>query len=76
MARICKITGKKPIHGHKRSHAMNATNRWFIPNLHYHRFWLEKKNRFIMLRISAKGMRLINKLGIEHCLLRSHLLKK
>lgn len=76
MTRICQITGKKPMHGYKRSHAMNATKRWFIPNLHYHRFWLEKEKRFIVLRISTKGMRLIDKLGIEYCLLHYYLLKK
>lgn len=71
MTRICKITGKKPMSGNKRSHAMNATKRWFIPNLHYHRFWRDHKKCFITLRVSAKGMRLINKLGIEKCLARS-----
>lgn len=75
MTRICQITKKKPMHGHKRSHAMNATKRWFIPNLHYHRFWIESKKRFIVLRVSAKGMRLIDKLGIERVLLNSCLKK-
>lgn len=76
MTRICQITGKKPMHGHKRSHAMNATKRWFVPNLQYHRFWIESKKIFITLRISTKGIRLIDKLGIERCLLRSPIFKK
>lgn len=76
MTRTCQITGKRPMHGNKRSHAMNATKRWFIPNLHFHRFWLESKKSFILLRVSAKGIRLIDKLGIEHFLSNSYLLKK
>lgn len=76
MTRICQITGKKPMHGHQRSHAMNANKRWFIPNLHYRRFWLENKKKFIVLRVSAKGIRSIDKLGIEHYLAHSNLLIK
>lgn len=76
MTKICQITGKKPMHGNKRSHAMNATKRCFIPNLHYHRFWVNSKKRFIVLRVSTKGMRLIDKLGIEHCLSHYYLSKK
>ncbi|QJC33447.1 50S ribosomal protein L28 [Enterobacteriaceae endosymbiont of Donacia clavipes] len=66
MTKICKITGKKTIKGNNRSHAMNATRRKFLPNIHYHKFWIEKKKKFITLRISTKGMRLINKKGIEN----------
>ncbi|QJC33036.1 50S ribosomal protein L28 [Enterobacteriaceae endosymbiont of Donacia semicuprea] len=66
MTKICKITGKKTIKGNNRSHAMNATRRTFSPNIHYHKFWIEKKKKFITLRISTKGMRLINKKGIEN----------
>ncbi|WP_159715020.1 50S ribosomal protein L28 [Blochmannia endosymbiont of Camponotus nipponensis] len=66
MARVCQITGKSPMRGNKRSHAMNATKRWFAPNIHSHRFWIASQNRFFVLRISAKGMRLIDKLGVEY----------
>lgn len=76
MTRICQITKKKPMHGHKRSHAMNANKRRFIPNLHYHRFWSENKKKFVVLRVSVKGMRLIDKLGLEYCLKHSNIIKK
>ncbi|AWH90676.1 50S ribosomal protein L28 [Buchnera aphidicola (Melanaphis sacchari)] len=65
MSRICQITGKKRMIGNNRSHAMNATKRQFLPNIQYHRFWIPEKKRFIKLRISAKGMRYIDKKGIE-----------
>ncbi|UDG79964.1 50S ribosomal protein L28 [Candidatus Steffania adelgidicola] len=65
MSRVCQVTGKRPVSGNNRSHAMNATKRRFLPNLHFHRFWLEREKRFITLRVSAKGMRLIDKKGIE-----------
>lgn len=66
MSRICQITGKRPMNGNKRSHAMNASKRWFVPNVHYHRFWISSKKRFYSYRISAKGMRIIDKFGIDH----------
>ncbi|QJC37485.1 50S ribosomal protein L28 [Enterobacteriaceae endosymbiont of Donacia thalassina] len=69
MTKRCQITGKKTIKGNNRSHAMNATKRKFLPNIHYHKFWLEKEKRFINIRISTKGMRLINKKGIENVFL-------
>ena len=65
MARECQVTGKRPVSGNKVSHAHNKTRRRFLPNVHDHRFWLEGENRFIKLRVSAKGMRIIDKLGIE-----------
>lgn len=65
MARVCQVTGKRPMSGNNRSHAMNATKRRFIPNLHFHRFWIENEKRFITLRVSAKGMRIIDKKGID-----------
>ena len=65
MARVCQVTGKRPMSGHNRSHAMNATKRRFLPNLHFHRFWIETEKRFITLRVSAKGMRIIDKKGID-----------
>jgi large subunit ribosomal protein L28 len=68
MSRICKITGKKPLYGHRVSHANNKTKHRFLPNLQKHRFWMENEGRFITLRISAKGMRTIDKHGIENVL--------
>lgn len=65
MSRVCQITGKKPQSGNNVSHAHNKTRRRFLPNVHDHRFWLESENRFIKLRVSAKGMRIIDKRGIE-----------
>jgi large subunit ribosomal protein L28 len=65
MSRVCQITGKRPIAGNNVSHANNRTRRRFLPNLHSHRFWLESENRFVKLRISTKGLRIIDKHGIE-----------
>ncbi|WP_053096633.1 50S ribosomal protein L28 [Candidatus Palibaumannia cicadellinicola] len=65
MSRVCQVTRKRPVSGNQRSYAMNATKRRFLPNLHYHRFWLDREKRFITLRVSAKGMRTIDKKGIE-----------
>ena len=65
MARVCMITGKKPMSGNNVSHANNKTNRRFLPNLQYRRFWLESQNRWIRLRVSNAGLRLIDKKGIE-----------
>lgn len=64
MSRVCQVTGKRPMTGNNRSHAMNATKRRFLPNLHTHRFWIEEEKRFVTLRVSAKGMRIIDKKGI------------
>ena len=68
MSKVCQVTGKRPVSGNNVSHAKNRTKRRFEPNLHSHRFWLEKEKRFVKLRVSAKGMRIIDKLGIEHVL--------
>ena len=65
MSRVCMVTGKKPITGNNVSHAHNKTRRRFSPNLHSHRFWVESEKRFVKLRVSAKGMRIIDKLGID-----------
>ncbi|WP_158366516.1 50S ribosomal protein L28 [Candidatus Williamhamiltonella defendens] len=65
MSRVCQVTKKRPVTGNKRSHAMNAIKRRFLPNLHRHRFWIESEKRFITLRLSAKGIRIIDKKGIE-----------
>lgn len=65
MSRICQVTGKKPIVGNNRSHAKNATKRRFLPNLKFHRFWVESEGRFVRLRLTTKGMRVIDKKGID-----------
>lgn len=68
MAQICQVTGRRPLKGQKVSHANNKTKRRFNINLHYHRYWVDSLNRFVRLRVSAKGMRIIDKLGIEKVL--------
>ena len=65
MARVCQVTGKKPMVGNTVSHANNKNKRRFLPNLTYHRFWVESENRFVRLRVSAKGMRIIDKKAID-----------
>ena len=68
MSRVCQVTGKKPVSGNNVSHAHNKTKRRFLPNLHSHRFWVESEQRWVRLRVSTKGMRIIDKLGIENVL--------
>ena len=68
MAKVCQVTGKRPITGNNVSHANNKTKRRFEPNLHHHRFWVESEKRFVRLRVSSKGMRIIDKKGIESVL--------
>lgn len=65
MSRKCQVTGTGPMKGNNVSHANNKTRRRFNVNLHSRRFWLESENRFIRLRVSHKGLRIIDKLGIE-----------
>ena len=65
MARVCEVTGKKPMVGNNVSHANNKTKRRFLPNLHYRRFFVESENRWVRLRISNAALRLIDKKGIE-----------
>ena len=65
MARVCQVTGKKPMSGNNVSHAHNKTRRRFLPNLHNHRFWVESEKRFVRLRLSTAGMRIIDKKGID-----------
>ena len=65
MSRECQVTGKRPVTGNNVSHANNKTKRRFLPNIHDHKFWVESENRFVKLRVSAKGMRIIDKLGID-----------
>ena len=61
MARVCQVTGNV-------SHAKNRTRRSFLPNLHSHRFWVESEQRFVRLRLTTKGMRIIDKKGIDSVL--------
>lgn len=65
MARVCQITGKRPTTGNNVSHANNKTKRRFLPNLHTHRFWVESEKRWVSLRVSSHGMRIIDKRGID-----------
>ncbi|RJS93979.1 50S ribosomal protein L28 [Salinisphaera sp. Q1T1-3] len=68
MSQICQVTGKKPVTGYNVSHAHNKTKRRFVPNLHRHRFWVDSEQRYVRLRVSAKGMRIIDRQGIESVL--------
>ena len=68
MARVCEVTGKKPMVGNNVSHANNRTKRRFLPNLQYRRFWVESENRWVRLRITNAALRLIDKVGIEQVL--------
>ncbi|MDT0619759.1 MULTISPECIES: 50S ribosomal protein L28 [Spectribacter] len=65
MSRVCQVTGKRPVTGNNVSHANNKTRRRFEPNLHWHRFWVESEKRYVRLRVSAKGMRIIDRQGID-----------
>lgn len=65
MSKVCQVTGKSPMSGNNVSHAHNKTRRRFLPNLHRHRFWMESEKRYVKLRVSTKGMRIIDKHGIE-----------
>jgi len=68
MSKVCQVTGKRPMSGNNVSHAKNRTRRRFEPNLHTHRFWVESEKRFVKLRLTAKGMRIIDKKGIDEVL--------
>jgi large subunit ribosomal protein L28 len=65
MSRVCQVTGKGPLSGNNVSHSNVKTRRRFLPNIHYHRFWVESENRWVRLRISTKGLRIIDKKGID-----------
>jgi large subunit ribosomal protein L28 len=71
MARVCEITGKKTITGHHVSHSNIKTKRKFYPNLQYKKFWLEEEKRWVELRVTPKGMRTINKIGLMAALKRA-----
>jgi large subunit ribosomal protein L28 len=68
MSRVCQVTGKRPVVGYNVSHAHNKTKRRFLPNLHYHRFWVQSERRWVRLRVSSQGMRIIDKKGIDSVL--------
>lgn len=68
MSQVCQVTGKRPMTGCNVSHAHNRTRRRFLPNLHTRRFWVASQNRFVKLRVSAKGIRIIDKKGIDQVL--------
>ena len=65
MSKVCQVTGKRPAVGNNVSHANNKTRRRFMPNLQYHRIWVESEQRFVRLRVSNKGLRTIDKKGID-----------
>ncbi|MAD45397.1 MAG: 50S ribosomal protein L28 [Pseudomonadota bacterium] len=65
MSKVCQVTGKGPVVGNNVSHSNIKTKRRFLPNLQYHRFWVESEKRFVRLRVSTKGMRIIDKKGID-----------
>ena len=68
MSRVCQVTGKRPMAGNNVSHAHNKTRRRFLPNLHSRRFWVESENRWVKLRVSNQGLRIIDKKGIDQVL--------
>lgn len=65
MARVCQVTGKRPMAGNNVSHSNARTKRRFLPNLHTHRFWVQSENRWVKLRVSTRGLRIIDKKGID-----------
>jgi len=65
MARVCQVTGKKPRVGNHVSHANNKTKRRYLPNLQYRRFWVESESRWVKMRLTSAGLRLIDKKGLE-----------
>lgn len=70
MSKLCQITGKRPLVGHKVSHSNVKTKRRFLPNLQKKRFFLASTQQWISLRLSAKAIRDINKIGLEEVLIR------
>ena len=65
MSKVCQVTGKRPMSGNNVSHANNRTRRRFLPNLHYRRLWVESEKRWVRLRVSQQGLRIIDKNGID-----------
>lgn len=68
MSRVCQVTGKRPMSGNNVSHANNKTRRRFLPNLHMKKIWVESEQRYVKLRVSPKGLRTIDKQGIDNVL--------
>ena len=68
MSRVCQVTGKRPMTGNNVSHAQNKNKRRFMPNLRFHRFWVDSESRYVRLRVSSKGMKIIDKKGIDEVL--------
>lgn len=68
MAKVCQVTGKRPVAGNNVSHAKNRTRRRFLPNLHSHRFWVESESRWVKLKLTAAAIRTIDKVGIDSVL--------
>lgn len=71
MSKICLITGKKPMSGNNVSHSNRKTKRKFYPNLINKKFYLEEEGMWVQLRVSARGLRIINKIGLKNALLRA-----
>lgn len=67
---MCFLTSKKSVFGNNVSHSNRKTRRKFAPNLHFHKFWSESKNKFVYLRVSKKGLKIIDKYGFDDCLLK------
>jgi len=76
MSKFCFVTGKKVLFGNNVSHSRRRTRRKFLPNLHKLRFWVSSKNMFVSLKVSAKGLRIINKIGIDNILKKNKRIKK
>ena len=68
MSRVCQVTGRRPVAGNNRSHSLRATKRRFMPNVQTRRFWVPTENRFVRLTVSARGLKVIDKVGIEKVL--------
>jgi len=68
MSRICQVTGKRPSVGNNVSHAKNRTKRRFLPNLQMRRFWVQSEKRWVKLKVSTRGIKVIDKVGIERVL--------
>lgn len=68
MSKVCMVTGKRPMVGNNVSHAQNKTKRRFLPNLQMHHFWIAREKQYVRLRLSSKGIRIIDKKGIDNVL--------
>ncbi len=68
MSKVCQVTGKRPLVGCNVSHSNRHTKRRFMPNIQTHRFWVASENRWVKLKTSTKGMRIIDKKGIDSVL--------